>query len=58
MDAMGKRKIVRIINAPVRIPVGILSILLGGAIALAVPGIGLFFGLPFLLLGGELLCGC
>jgi small multidrug resistance pump len=50
------KKIIRILTKPFRVAAGLLFILLGTIPTILVPGVGLFIGLPFLLIGGSLIC--
>jgi small multidrug resistance pump len=50
------KKIIGLITKPLRLAAGLLFILLGTIPTVLVPGIGLFLGLPFLLIGGALVC--
>jgi len=50
------KKIIGLLTKPLRLAAGLLFILLGTIPTVLVPGIGLFLGLPFLLVGGALVC--
>jgi len=50
------KKIICLLTKPLRLAAGLLFILLGTIPTVLVPGIGLFLGLPFLLIGGALVC--
>jgi len=47
-------KIIWCLVKPLRVGVGLLFILLGSIPTFLIPGLGLFLGLPFLLIGGCL----
>lgn len=50
------KKIICFLTKPLRLAAGLLLVLLGTIPTVLVPGIGLFLGLPFLLVGGALIC--
>lgn len=50
------KKIICLLTKPLRIAAGLLFVLLGTIPTVLVPGFGLFLGLPFLVVGGALLC--
>lgn len=50
------KKIICCLTKPLRVAAGLLFVLLGSIPTILVPGIGLFLGLPFLLVGGALIC--
>jgi len=50
------KKIICLLTKPLRLAAGLLFVLLGTIPTILVPGIGLFLGLPFLLIGGALIC--
>ncbi|GAB4279423.1 MAG TPA: hypothetical protein IGS52_21505 [Oscillatoriaceae cyanobacterium M33_DOE_052] len=51
-------KILGCLLRPIRKVVGLGFLLLGTIPTLLIPGFGLFLGLPFLVIGGALVCGC
>lgn len=57
-DARGEtmKKIICLLTKPLRVAAGLLFVLLGTIPTILVPGFGLFLGLPFLVVGGALLC--
>lgn len=48
-------KLIWCLTKPLRILAGLFFILLGGLPTILIPGLGLFLGLPFLLIGGCLI---
>jgi small multidrug resistance pump len=50
------KKIICCLTKPLRVAAGLLFVLLGSVPTLLIPGVGLFLGLPFLLIGGALIC--
>ncbi len=44
------------LTKPLRLVAGFIFLILGGIPTLLIPGLGLFLGLPFLLIGGCLIC--
>jgi small multidrug resistance pump len=49
-------KLIWCLTKPLRVLAGLVFILLGSIPTFLIPGLGLFLGLPFLLIGGCLIC--
>ncbi len=47
-------KLIWCLTKPLRVLAGLVFVLLGSIPAFLIPGLGLFLGLPFLLIGGGL----